>query len=629
MGFGRGLHQRQEWVMRHNRRRNRWKALTLALTVALTGCLTGLSLKADNYTPDEAYRQSLRAQGFPEDYLKPLDQLHQKHPNWVFQSVVTGIDWKTFIDNEDMGTKSLISNSDKQAVSSWKSLADGAYNWETSQWTVYDGTGWVRASRELVEYYADPRNQFGEKEIFQFLSNAYHPESQNEEGLQRALRNTFMASSNKLVSDSAGNTYTYVEAIMDAAEYAGLSPYAIGTKIRLEQGVNGNSGSISGNFVGIKGSYAGLYNYFNHGAYNANGLGAIENGLIYARGDTITNAQLRQNMRIPWTNQYDSILGGAYKYADYTRYGQDTNYFEKFNVVYDGGYGLFYHQYFTHIRGANSLGIAQSASYEGMDDIKLVFRIPVYLNMPSAPCPMPTRDGSPNYKLADLSVNGYSLTPTFNTDTLTYSIIVDENVSEVTVSARAYDAAHASISGTGTISLKHGQNEVLVTVTAGNGTKRTYTLLITRQGSAAVPEYHLPESAVVDTANGYLHGIEPGTSVQSFLSGMTLKNCTAVIQNSNGSTNSGQMGTGNLLVIKSEEGEILNQYRVVIFGDVNGDGRITSVDMLLGQKHILLTQMQTGANMKAIDVNHDGKIRSVDLLLMQKYALGTGTISQR
>ncbi|RZT00965.1 dockerin type I domain-containing protein [Cuneatibacter caecimuris] len=618
--------------MRHNRRRNRWKALTLALTVALTGCLTGLSLKADNYTPDEAYRQSLRAQGFPEDYLKPLDQLHQKHPNWVFQSVVTGIDWKTFIDNEDMGTKSLISNSDKQAVSSWKSLADGAYNWETSQWTVYDGTGWVRASRELVEYYADPRNQFGEKEIFQFLSNAYHPESQNEEGLQRALRNTFMASSNKLVSDSAGNTYTYVEAIMDAAEYAGLSPYAIGTKIRLEQGVNGNSGSISGNFVGIKGSYAGLYNYFNHGAYNANGLGAIENGLIYARGDTITNAQLRQNMRIPWTNQYDSILGGAYKYADYTRYGQDTNYFEKFNVVYDGGYGLFYHQYFTHIRGANSLGIAQSASYEGMDDIKLVFRIPVYLNMPSAPCPMPTRDGSPNYKLADLSVNGYSLTPTFNTDTLTYSIIVDENVSEVTVSARAYDAAHASISGTGTISLKHGQNEVPVTVTAGNGTKRTYTLLIARRGSdpepVPKPEFKLPDYAVISGQTGYLHGIEPGTMAQSFLDGMTLKNCNAEIHKADGSINTGRIGTGNQIVIMNSSGESVAKYQVVVYGDVNGDGKITAADLGLVQRHVLHIQMQEEVYFVATDVNRDQRITAADMYYVQQHILHNVVIPQ-
>ena len=65
-----------------------------------------------------------------------------------------------------------------------------------------------------------------------------------------------------------------------------------------------------------------------------------------------------------------------------------------------------------------------------------------------------------------------------------------------------------------------------------------------------------------------------------------------------------------------------------IKGDVNGDGKITSVDMLAGQKHILEIAKLTDAKLKASDANSDGKVSSVDLLVMQKHVLDISTIKQ-
>ena len=61
---------------------------------------------------------------------------------------------------------------------------------------------------------------------------------------------------------------------------------------------------------------------------------------------------------------------------------------------------------------------------------------------------------------------------------------------------------------------------------------------------------------------------------------------------------------------------------------MNGDGRITSVDMLLAQRHVLNFAKLSGAKLEAADANHDGKIRSVDMLLMQRHALGFSRLKQ-
>lgn len=53
------------------------------------------------------------------------------------------------------------------------------------------------------------------------------------------------------------------------------------------------------------------------------------------------------------------------------------------------------------------------------------FNIPVYDNMPSSRCIIPDGNQSANNWLKSLSIDGYSLTPTFSADTTSYSLIVE------------------------------------------------------------------------------------------------------------------------------------------------------------------------------------------------------------
>jgi len=71
-----------------------------------------------------------------------------------------------------------------------------------------------------------------------------------------------------------------------------------------------------------------------------------------------------------------------------------------------------------------------------------------------------------------------------------------------------------------------------------------------------------------------------------------------------------------------------NSYTAVLVGDLSGDGKINSADLLKARQHLLGTSALNGAYKEAADINGDGKINSADLLLIRKYLLGQTSINQ-
>ena len=93
-----------------------------------------------------------------------------------------------------------------------------------------------------------------------------------------------------------------------------------------------------------------------------------------------------------------------------------------------------------------------------------------------------------------------------------------------------------------------------------------------------------------------------------------------------GNSASGNIGTGDTLVISN--GSTTKSYKVVIYGDNNGDGKTSIVDLLRVQKDILGSSNLSTYDRRASDTNRDGKVDVVDLLRVQKQILGNSTIEQ-
>lgn len=88
--------------------------------------------------------------------------------------------------------------------------------------------------------------------------------------------------------------------------------------------------------------------------------------------------------------------------------------------------------------------------------------------------PKPVKKSSNNY-LSSLSVEDALLSPKFDKETLTYTTSVDALTTKVKVNAKASDSK-SKISGLGDVKVTDGTNTLKVTVTAENGSKRTYTI---------------------------------------------------------------------------------------------------------------------------------------------------------
>lgn len=437
---------------------------------------TGYILASKVSFPSEAEFLEMLSE-FPTSYQSSLKKIHEEYPNWKFVAVNTGLDWNTVIKEETRVGRNTIQselpNGGTYGVPfSYLSTESGAYDWSKDKYTLMDGTNWFTADTKVIEHYMDPRNFLTSDKIFQFEAQAYDS-TQKSSVVSSILSNTFMKGSYSVVDSATKETVkgAYTDAFMEAGKQSGASSYFLAARAKQELGING-SDSVTGTYPG----YEGIYNYYNIGAYDTAGDGAIANGLNYAKTGTTYNR--------PWTNPYKSILGGAeYIASSYIKKGQNTNYFQKFNVVYSPYY---LHQYMTNVQAATSEARSTYNSYNSMGMLKeaMIFYIPVYKNMPSKIPELPASKGNPNSYLKTITVNNgnsnLAITPTFNYKTTSYTMVVPNSVSSVTVDATAI-SSHASITGNGNYTLESGKTRTIsIKCTAGNGTSTTYQVKITR-----------------------------------------------------------------------------------------------------------------------------------------------------
>ena len=315
---------------------------------------------------------------FPQSYHQGLLALKQAHPNWTFVKMNTNLDWNVVVTAEMLEGRSLIPSSFPIY------MQNGIF-----------GQSWAYASRPTLEYYLDPRNGLTESGIFQFEQLTYNPSYHTESAVQAFLNNTFMSG---IIPDLE---ITYAKTFWAIGKELGVSPFHLACRAYQEQG-RGKSPLISGTYPG----YEGYYNYFNIGASGRTDKEVIENGLAKAKEKN-------------WYNGYMSIYGGAEAIsANYILKGQDTLYLQKFDV--DASYnGLYWHQYMQNIcaPGSEAINIRKSYEQAGSLNNTFLFKIPVYNNMPQAPCPKPVASNDvtitlpAGYTQSSIYLDGVAYTP--------------------------------------------------------------------------------------------------------------------------------------------------------------------------------------------------------------------------
>ena len=500
------------------------------------------------------FEKEMISRGFTESYLSYLKALHEKHPNWNFKAVRTNIDFDTAVTNESYGEISLVDGTDESLRSKeWPYYQNGVFK--------QIEPGWYVASRDTVSYYLDPRNFLSEEYIFMFEDIKYNASIHTEDAVRGVTKGTFL------------NTNEYLDILMKTARTYNISPVYIASRIRQEKG-SSNSISTTGetftyevdnnclnnlgyasnpdswnalNSCGSGRVYSGIYNYFNIGAYGSYKSPQIR-GLIWANGGF--DASVTTYNR-PWNSKEKAIMGGVdYIVGAYVNNGQNTLYYQKFNVAPDAFYPTYTHQYMTNIRAASSEAYSTYKSYRDNDLLgnSYEFLIPVYNNMPN---------------------DNEVILPD------------DEDKEEEIVTTPEIDI------NTGVV---------------GAGFKIDGDVIS-----------NISFNTNVDVINSKLSSVNANLKVTSYLDRY-------------GNKASGNVGTGDTLVITN--GSTTKSYKVVIYGDNNGDGKVSILDLLRVQKDILGSSSLSTYDKKASDTNRDGKIDVVDLLRVQKQLLGNNVIEQ-
>ena len=343
---------------------------------------------------------------FPENIKPYIEELKEKYPNWEFKALYTNLDWKYVIDKENIFGKNLVP---KSYSDSWKNTKEGQYNVEVD-------AGWVDASRQAVEFAMDPRNFLNPKRVFQFEELSFDSKTNNKTGIEKILYGTEFY--NKIVEykTSSGSTVTmdkkYSDLILTAGQTSKVSVYHLASRIKQEVGPFLSHSSISGTVSGFE----GLYNFYNIGATSSSEpMGAIKNGLQYAKDGKGASQTTKNKYLIPWNTKERAITGGGiFIGSSYINLGQNTIYLQKFHVYDNEGGELFWHQYMTNVLAPYSESSLIYNGYvnSGLVDNSLSFVIPIYNNMPEYPA------NNPNINTFDFTTDNTKVYANISSGTL-------------------------------------------------------------------------------------------------------------------------------------------------------------------------------------------------------------------
>ena len=481
-------------------------------------------------------------------YKTLLKQLSEAHPNWTFKLYETGLDWETVINSEYQGHGSSPKNLVPSSYSSaWICSICGTKNYDTSG-------RWYCASRGAIEHVIDPRNSLNEANIFEYLLLSNDKNITKEQVATMAKKISYL------------NNQQIIDAIYEVANNPDydINPFYIIGKILQEQG-SGASALCSGQ--GYKNQYVGYYNLFNVGASGNGTEEVILNGLKYAKDQG-------------WNTPQKAIMGGIGLIKNYIKRGQDTLYYQKFNVTYKPYYS---NQYAQNIFDAQSIGTILKGYYkdEGLLESNFIFEIPLYKNMPTSAVKSPSVV-SVSGELAYVNANGgLALRSSPSGETIAY---VSEGT-QVVITKRATSKSN------------DGYYWDQVSTPQGTG----YMAREAKDGSklylVPIKEYEIKDSSIY---------VAPGSTIKTI---------------PGGTNSSSTFGTGAKITFEGKT------YTLIMLGDVNGDGKVKSTDYILIKNYIMDSKKSTLSDykLKAADVNKDGNVKSTDYVLIKNYIMnGSG-----
>lgn len=514
-----------------------------------------------------------------------IQQLKTKHPNWSFKILYTDIDWNEAIGKEYLGHGSSPKNLvPKTHNSSWICNICGVDK-------AYDNGSWRCASKSGIEYMMDPRNSINEADIFQF----------------EELTST--GSDVNIVKKMTNGTFLQgrEQEITNIANTKGVNAYYIVARLIQEQGKSGSE-LISGK--------TGYYNAFNFGASGSTSEQVIANGLAYAK-------------KKGWDTLEKSISGGVDLIAnEYIKIGQNTLYFQKFNVTKKS---TFAHQYQQNLFAAKTESATLRNTYLDIEsyDSKHTFIIPVFKNMPSKACLTPDGNSTATSGADLVKINvttSLKLRKAPEDSTKVDWLWKDEIVARLEkgrtkINGAYWDKIQKANGNVGyapreTFDYETDYKLYLVPINTTNGSNNNNNNSNGNNSNNNENKYHNTAKVLINDEKK-IFKVSPDAIAKDILEafGGSVK-----ITKADGSFLNGEndnMATN--FIVK-------DTYTVIKKGDANADGIVNSFDYIRVMNYIMGRKQLNGYEKEAADANNDGIVNSFDYIRIMNYIMGTKKI---
>ena len=122
-----------------------------------------------------------------------------------------------------------------------------------------------------------------------------------------------------------------------------------------------------------------------------------------------------------------------------------------------------------------------------------------------------------------------------------------------------------------------------------------------------------------DTGDGnYLKQVVAGMTAEQITSNFDFDNVSVEVVKADGTsiTATSKIGTGNKLIINSEDGTTSSELTVIVKGDTTGEGRVSVADLVEVFNHVQKKKLLSDEYLEAAYVNDDKRVSVSDLVLM-------------
>jgi len=425
--------------------------------------------------------------------------------------------------------------------------------------------GWYAASRSTVSYYMDPRNFLTERYIFMFENLQYVSSYQTKAGVQTVLGSTYMPL----------RLPNYADVFMQAATNYNVNPIHLASRVKQETAKENKIGSES------------------------------TTGATF----TFTKDQNCYDNLSPYNGEWD-LKNSC---------GNDEEYSNLYNFFNIGAYSSYMSPVYRGLIWANG----------GFDGSVTTYQRP-WNNPTSAIL------GGSQY-IASQYINkeqntGYFEKFNVNPNAFQYNAA---HTHQYMTNIRAhYSEASKTYDAYLSMGLINSSSEFEFHIPVFNNMPNETELPTTPDTPPPQPVIPKVEvNTIISGAgykinNSYLSKIAIGKTTDSITSDFKSVSSDAVVtvKDANNNTKTGAIGTGDKIIVSNGSEE--KQYTAIVYGDVNGDGSISILDLLRVQKKLLNSVTLTNDQIIAADNNKDGKITVVDLLRVQKHILKSISIEQ-